>query len=126
MGVRSNEKKYVKFLECSEDIINYLLYRNERTLELIETIVENVYMSNELDIKAFFKEDNLSEKIEILMVSINKLSSSEFLKRKKVYVDIKKKMHKLNSINYEQIQAKYQTLLEKDEEVIKKFKANQL
>lgn len=61
-------------------------------------------MGNEVDIREYFDEDNASEKINILMQSVNKLATSEFLRRKNIYVDIKKKVSKVVDQRYDDLE----------------------
>jgi hypothetical protein len=58
-------------------------------MELSELLIENAFLSQEFDIKGFFSSKTDEEKLELVRQSVSRLTSSQFLKKKNLYQELK-------------------------------------
>ena len=78
---------------------------------MIEQVFENLIINSEFDFVGFFKKDVNEEVENKLRKSIEKLSKSEFLKKRKLFIDVGKIINLKTDIDLREKQIKFDKLL---------------
>lgn len=124
-NAETNFRKYQKQLDNAEEIVNYLLHINSRNILIMQKTLENAYLGNNMDIKALSEQDKTEQQMLQLEISVKAISNSKFLRAKKLFLNIKDKIKNVSNFKFGDLQAKFDKLLEKDGEVIRRFQENQ-
>lgn len=104
-------KKYDSFLENCEFVIDFLQVFGFKTIELVDTVFESFIREGEIDFSLFQKKLWTAEVEEKCRVAVEKLSKSDFLKKKKLFPDIAKVVSIANKIDWKEMQQKFDRLL---------------
>ena len=120
-----NFRKFQKQINNAEEIVDYLLFVNDRNIDLLEKVLENSYLGNNLDLKEYSEKNKSEEQMQELEISVKAISHSKFLRTKKLFLNIKDKIRKVTTFKFDELQMKFDKLLTKDGEIIKKYQENQ-
>lgn len=103
-------RKYDAYLENAEDAINYAWFFALGTLDLMDHIFENLIRESPADLNGFFKREIDEEAEGQRKASIEKLSRSEFLRKKKLFLEIGKLAQLKDELDLKEKQAKFDRL----------------
>jgi hypothetical protein len=124
-NAEANFEKYQKKIEDAEVIVDFLIELNYRHLDLIDKILENGFKGIKFDLYKTIKNTENEEKMQNLDTSVKTIGSSKFLQNKKLFLNIIDKIEKVKKENrLGEFQEKYEKLLSKDMEVIKRYQEN--
>lgn len=85
-------------------------------------MLENAYLSQPFDLKEFLKSLRNEEENEVFQNALAKISKSSVLKSKGLFQNLAEKLKVVRVFDRQVLQDKYNRLLEKDDEIIRKFK----
>lgn len=118
ISTKNSIEKYLRFLDCCQDIIEYFSIKIKNDFELFDKILSNAYLGESMNIKQYL-EDNRDEEMEqIVNLSITKIDKSTILAKKKLLRNLKTKMKDLKYCNLESLQIKFNKFQEKEQEII--------
>jgi hypothetical protein len=113
-------KKYEDYLDGSYILIKNVASINAALTEAVESVLENAILAQPMDLAliqnrpsentALFVRD--AESDAIFRKTIERFSNSEFLKRKKLFTDIKQLFSFRDGFSFKNIQNKYDKLIE--------------
>lgn len=103
-------RKYDAYLENAEDAVNYAWFFALGTLDLMDHIFENLIRESPTDLNGFFRKEIDEEAESQRKASIEKLSKSEFLKKKKLFLEISKLAQLKDELDLKEKQAKFDRL----------------
>ena len=109
-------RKYEEYLEGAEDVINYTAIHTQRALGLLEATLDGVLLGSSFTLADFrdFEESKVGvPELETRARSVlERFSNSDFLKRKKLFLNLKQKLDFKERSRAKEMQYKYDRLLE--------------
>lgn len=103
-------RKYDAYLESAEEAINFSWTFALATLDLIDHIFENLIREADTDLTAFFKQGFNEETDAKRKAAIDKLVKSEFLKKKKLFLDLARLPALRDELDLKEKQVKFDKL----------------
>lgn len=107
---RETYRKYDAYLENAEDALFFAWTFALGTLDLIDHIFESLIRESETDLAAFFRKDINEEADSKRKNSIEKLARSEFLKKKKLFLEVERLPSVKEELDLRDKQAKFDRL----------------
>jgi hypothetical protein len=107
---RDTYRKYDAYLENAEDAVLFAWTFALGTLDLIDHIFESLIRESETDLTAFFRKDINEEADNKRKNSIEKLAKSEFLKKKRLFLEIERLLSIKEELDFRDKQAKFDRL----------------
>ena len=104
-------RKYDSYLDNAEELLNYTAVIANQAFEIIDAIFSNAILAVEFDFASTFKSDHSVETDTKIKKIIEKFSKSEFLKKKKLFLDLPKKVGFKEKFNIKEVQQKYDKFL---------------
>lgn len=105
-------KKYENYLDNAEDLLNYTLQYFGYMTDMIHGSLEAMLLGSKADPAAYFDYDNKTANENNVKAIIERFSRSQFLNKKKLFVDIKKKMGLKSQLRLAEIQEKCEKIME--------------
>jgi len=104
-------RKYDSYLDNAEEVLNYTTHVANQAFEVIDAIFSNAILAVEFDFAATFKPEQSIETETKIKKIIEKFSKSDFLKKKKLFLDLQKKISFKEKFNIKEVQQKYDKFL---------------
>lgn len=98
-STKNSLKKYEQYLDCTEDVIKFLISQLKREGELAQALLENAYVSQSFEVKGFLKGLQSEEENEILKSALNKISKSSMLKSKGLFQNLTENINLVRSLD---------------------------
>lgn len=105
-------RKYEAYLENAEDAVVFAWTFALGTLDLIDHVFESLIRESETDLAVFFRRDLSEEADAKRKAAIDKLSKSEFLRKRKLFLDIGRLASLRDELDFKEKQAKFDRLAE--------------
>lgn len=105
-------KKYENYLDNAEDLLNYSLTYFDCLHEMIQGSLDAILLDNKIDLNCYFDYENKTTVENNIRSIVDRFSKSQFLSKKKLFMDIKKKMNLKSNVKLTEITDKCQRLLE--------------
>lgn len=105
-------KKYENYLDNSEDLLNYALTYFDRLHEMIQGSLDALLLGNKIELKGYFDYENKAATENNIRTIVDLFSKSQFLSKKKLFVDVKKRMNLKGLVKLSEIQDKCEKLLD--------------
>jgi len=86
-------KKYENYLDCAEDLLNYTLIYFKCLHDMIHATLDSALLDNKVNLNSYFDYENKTAIENNVKTIIERFSKSQFLEKKKLFVDIKKKIN---------------------------------
>lgn len=125
-STKNSLKKYETYLDYSEDVVNYLLQMIRRETEISKAILEKAFVGQPFNIKEFSRSLESEEENEQFKNALSRIGKSQMLKKKGLFQGIDEKVKIVRLYDRTAIQDMYNRMLEKDEELIKRYKEQQM
>ena len=105
-------RKYESYLDNTEDLVNYALLYFNCLHDMVQGALDSVLLDNKIELNSYFDYDNKIATENNIKAILDKFSKSQFLTKKKLFIDIKKKMNLKSIIKLSEIQDKCEKLLD--------------
>ena len=105
-------KKYENYLDNAEDLLNYVLTYFDCTNEMMHGTLEAMLLGNKVDPGAYFEYENKTANENNVRAIVDRFARSQFLNKKKLFVDIKKKMGLKAQLKLQEVQEKCEKIME--------------
>lgn len=116
-------KRYEVYLKHSEELLEYCLFHFNKSAELSHKIIESITTREKVDFKALFSLEGNAGLKKSFTSAVDKFSRSQFLAKKKLFVNIKKRLKVDDVLKLEELQKKFdKTITEEQSEDSKKHK----
>lgn len=110
-------KKYENYLDNAEDLLNYVLQNYECVVEMAHGAMDSVLLGNKVELGAYFDYENKAAVDTNVKAVIDRFSRSQFLAKKKLFVDIKKRLSLKSSARIQELQDKCEKMMEESTKV---------
>jgi len=105
-------KKYENYLDNAEDLLNYTLTYFNCLHEMIQGTLDSVLLENKVELNSYFDYENKTATENNIKAIVDRFSKSQFLTKKKLFIDIKKKLNLKSILQLNDIKEKCEKLLE--------------
>lgn len=104
--------KYEAYLDNSEDLLNYTLTFFHKAIELVDKVIEGATVGSKIDFRSHFKLEGGVEIETNLKRILEKFTRSQFLTKKKLFLDIKKRMDLKSNLKLHEYKKKFDRFLD--------------
>lgn len=105
-------KKYENYLDNAEDLLSYALQYIECSGSMMHGALDSMIMGNKVELNGYFEYENKAATENNIRTVIDRFSRSQFLNKKKLFVDVKKKMGIKSSFRLQELEEKCEKLME--------------
>lgn len=107
-------KRYEVYLKNSEELLNYCLIFFNRSAELNHKIIDCGFLRSKIDFQEHFSEEGKLKPNSAVNTAIDKFSRSQFLAKRKMFINIKKRMNLRAILKIEDLERKYSKFLNEE------------
>ena len=104
-------KRYEVYLKNSEELLEYTLFHLNRMVELSHRIVDSNVIRGKLTFADFFSLEDKEKMKKGFDTAIAKFSRSQFLAKRKMFVNVKKRLRMKEVLKLDELQKKYDKLV---------------
>lgn len=105
-------KKYENYLDNAEDLLNYTLEYLSCMGEAAHGALDAMLLGNKVELSPFFDYENKATTENNVKAVIDRFSRSQFLNKKKLFVDIKKKLAFKPNFRLTELEEKCEKMME--------------
>lgn len=105
-------KKYENYLDNAEDLLNYALQYLGCMTDATHGALESMLMESKVELGGYFEYENKAETENNVRAVLDRFSRSQFLTKKKLFVDIKKRMGLRAGLRLQELEEKCEKLME--------------
>ena len=105
-------RKYENYLDNAEDLLDYALTYFNCLHEMVEGTLDAVLLEGKVELSGYFNYENKAAAENNVKTIVERFSKSQFLNKKKLFVDIKKRMNLKSVLKLSEMQDKFEKLLE--------------
>ena len=105
-------KKYENYIDSAEDLLNYALQYLSCMSEAAHGALDAMLLGSKVDLAAYFDYENKVTSENNVKAVIDRFSRSQFLNKKKLFVDVKKKMAFKPGFRLQELEEKCEKMME--------------
>lgn len=125
-STKNSLKKYEGYLDNAQDLVNYLIQMVRKEAETCKAIIEKAFVGQPFNIKEFYQSLESEEENMQFKNALTKITKSQMLKKKDLFRGVDERIKIVRLYDRTAIQDMYDRLMEKDEELIRRYKEQQM